>query len=104
VSPPDASRGSAPGQSAPGVAPDASRAARGNAWMWAGAGLVVIVGAVLAWQVGGAQRAPAPVAAAPTAPAPAMPVVTTPDVGPSIANVASVPQWGNGTAAPKPSR
>lgn len=104
ASPPDVARGPAPAQSAPRVAPDASQAARGSAWMWAGAGLVVIVSAVVAWQVGGAQRAPAPVAAAPAAPAPATPVVTTPDVGPSIANVASVPQWGNGAAAPKPSR
>jgi len=66
----------------------------------AGVAVVAVVAAVAAWQFGGGVKpVPAPAAAVQAA-TPA--VVATPDVGPSISNVASVPQWGYG--ASKPSR
>jgi hypothetical protein len=71
----------------------------------AGVVLLLIVVAGVAWQFTSGGRAPTPAGAAQASPAPVTPVVaTTPDVGPSIANVASVPQWGNGASTPKPSR
>jgi len=89
------------------VAPESAKAASSSkSLVIAGMAVVVIVAAVAAWQFGGGVK-PVPIAApaaqaAPAATTPA--VVATPDVGPSISNVASVPQWGSGASAPQASR
>ncbi len=102
VSPaPDGGRASS--RAAP-VAPAAAGSSKG--WLIGGGALLLAVAAVAAWQFGPGRPAPSPVAQPVAAPAvPAAPVANAaPDVGPSIANVASVPQWGSGASTPKPSR
>ena len=84
-------------------APATAKTSSNTGLLIAGVAIVVIAAGVAVWQFAGAGRPPAPPATA-QATTPATPVVTTPDVGPSIANVASVPQWGNGASVPKPSR
>jgi len=89
------------GASAARAAAAESGGARGNSLVLAGVALAMLIVAVAAWQFGGFGRAAVP-AVVQAAPAQAAPVVaTTPDVGPSISNVASVPQWGNGASAPR---
>ena len=105
AAPPVAAPRLAPARAAPPaaarVAPEPPKAPSSKGLVFAGVAALVVVVAVAAWQFGGGVK-PVPMAApaAPVATTPA--VVTTPDVGPSIANVASVPQWGYG--ASKPSR
>jgi len=93
-------------RAAPSPAPAVPRpASAGKGLAMAGVVLLLIVVAGVAWQFTSSGRAPTPAGAAQASPAPVTPVVvTTPDVGPSIANVASVPQWGNGASTPKPGR
>jgi len=93
-------------RAAPSPAPAVPRpASAGKGLAMAGVVLLLIVVAGVAWQFTSGGRAPTPAGAAQASPAPVTPVVaTTPDVGPSIANVASVPQWGNGASTPKPGR
>ena len=87
------------------VAPtEPSRASIGKGLVFAGVAVVVILAALAVWEFGGFRRAPASASAARAAPTVAVPVATTPDAGPSIANVASVPQWGGGAAASEPGR
>ena len=89
-----------PKQAAAAPAAAVPKASGGKGLVMAGVAVVVIVGGVAAWKFGGPKSAPAVQEAPTTAPA-AAPVVATPDVGPSIANVASVPQWGGGASAPR---
>ena len=98
--PPEPKRAAA--STAPAVA--ARSASGGKGLLIAGVVVVLAVAAVAAWQFSAGGRAPAAAGAAQTSPVPAAPVATTPDVGPSISNVASVPQWGNGASTPKPAR
>jgi serine/threonine protein kinase len=96
-------RRSAPTPAAARAEPVAAKASGNTGLVIAGLAVVVIAAGVAVWQFGGPVRPPAARPAAQvTAPTP--PVATTPDVGPSIANVASVPQWGNGASVPKPGR
>ena len=111
ATPPVAARGPAPAprrvasrrsaRVAPAEPPSASI---GKGLVFAGVAVVVILAALAAWEFGGFKRAPAPASAARAAPALAAPVATTPAAGPSIASVASVPQWGGGAAASGPAR
>jgi tRNA A-37 threonylcarbamoyl transferase component Bud32 len=108
VAAPEVARPPAPA-AAPHAAPVVATTSSGSKGLvFAGLAVAVVVVAVLAaWQFGGFNRSSA--SAAPTAlptatPTAIVPVATTPDVGPSIANVASVPQWGSGASVPKPSR
>ncbi|MEP6877137.1 MAG: serine/threonine-protein kinase [Burkholderiales bacterium] len=85
------------------VAPAAAKASNNIGLLIAGVAVLVIAAGVAVWQFGGASR-PHALPPATQVATPAKPAVATPDVGPSIANVASVPQWGNGASVPKPSR
>ena len=86
-----------------GSAPSAPRKGSAGWLRIAALAVVVIAAALAAWQFGGGvARIARPAALAP-APVPAPAVVMQTDPGPSIANIASVPQWGTGTSAPKPS-
>jgi serine/threonine protein kinase len=96
-------RRGAPPPAAARVEPAAARPSGNTGLLIAGLAVVAIAAGVAVWQFGGAARAPAPPPAAQVT-TPTAPVATTPDVGPSIANVASVPQWGNGASVPKPGR
>jgi hypothetical protein len=89
----------------PAAAPEPAKAASGSKGLViAGVAVAVIVSAVAAWRFGGGVN-PVPTPAAQAAPAATTPVVVAaPDVGPSISNVASVPQWGSGASAPQASR
>jgi len=103
VPPPAAPRAAEPVRPVPSPPRPASSGGKGLAI--AGAVVVVLVVAAAAmWQLGAGGRAPAAAAAVQASPVPATPVAATPDVGPSISNVASVPQWGGGAAATKPAR
>ena len=88
--------------SAPAVAAPAGH--RGKTWAMVGAAVAVVIAAVAAWQFGGAARSPAAVPSANVTPPQAAPVVGVPDVGPTVAKVASVPQWGGGASAAKAGR
>ena len=98
--PPEPKRAAA--STAPAVA--ARSASGGKGLLIAGVVVVLAVAAVAAWQFSAGGRAPAAAGAAQASPVPAAPIATTPDVGPSISNVASVPQWGNGASTPRPAR
>ncbi|MEP7296368.1 MAG: serine/threonine-protein kinase [Burkholderiales bacterium] len=94
----------APARAVPPPAPRAAAEPRAKSsaagWVVASLAVVVVGAAAAAWQFGGFGKLPAPMAQ--VAPPQAAAVVATPDVGPSISNVASVPQWG--ASAVKPSR
>ena len=88
---------------APPVATAEARSPSGRTAVIAALIVVVAIAGVALWQFGGFGNRTAPVAAQATpAPTVAPPVAAAPDVGPTIANVASVPQWGSGASAPKP--
>jgi hypothetical protein len=101
--PPPAAADRAAPAVAPPVATVEARSSSGRTAVIAALVVVVAIAGVALWQFGGFGNRAAPVAAQATpAPAVAPPVAAAPDVGPTIANVASVPQWGSGASAPKP--
>jgi serine/threonine protein kinase len=108
VPPPAAApRAAEPLRPVPSPVPAATRPASSGGKGFAIAGAVVVllgVAAAAVWQFGGGGRAPVGAASVQVPSVPAAPVAATPDVGPSIANVASVPQWGSGASTPKPVR
>jgi hypothetical protein len=89
---------------APRAAPVEPRSSGGRTLAIAAAVVVAGIAGIALWQFGGFNRIAPPTPAAQAAPAVTTPVAATPDVGPSISNVASVPQWGNGASTPKPVR
>ena len=103
--PPPAAADRAAPPAAPPVATAEARSSSGRTAVIAALVVVVAIAGVALWQFGGFGNRAAPAAAQATpAPTAAPPVAAVPDVGPSISNVASVPQWGSGASLPKPSR